>query len=98
MLSNADPAAMQRAMTAGGKSPGAAAAQQFEAVLLRQILAEAIPSISGIPGSKPAPGGDIYKHMLTDVIAQQMTQGGGLGLAAAITPKLEPRSSKEAGS
>lgn len=98
MFSTADPAAMQRAMTAGGKTAGEGAAQQFEAVLLRQILSEAIPSMTGIPGSTPAPGADIYKYMLTDLIAQQMTQGGGLGFAKAIAPKLEPQATKETGS
>jgi len=63
------------------------AAQQFEAILLRQFLAPAIQpmmggnSIDGSDGDSGGGGGGVYSFMLTDVMANAMSQGGGLGLA-----------------
>ncbi len=70
-----------------GKAPTAAdikkAASQFEAIILRQLLAPSInPLMSGgIGGSSQSEGGGVYGYMLTDVMADNMAKGGGLGIA-----------------
>jgi flagellar protein FlgJ len=72
------------------------AAQQFEAILLRQFLTPAIQpmmggnSVDGSDGSDGGEGGSggeaggVYSFLLTDVLANAMSQGGGLGLAGIL--------------
>ncbi len=75
------------------------AAQQFEAILVRQMLAPAIePMMNGSMGGKAGPGssgGGVYGYMLTDVLANSVSQGGGLGLASVISRQLSPASSDD---
>ncbi len=72
----------------------AKAAQQFEAIMVRQLLAPAIEplmeggSLTGEESSQS--GGGVYGYMLTDVLAGSISQGGGLGLASVITRQLSP--------
>ena len=60
-------------------------AQQFEAILLRQLLA---PALKTMPGS----GNGIYGYMLTDAFAQKLSAGRGLGLASVLERQFAPRS------
>ncbi|WP_043589374.1 rod-binding protein, partial [Geminisphaera colitermitum] len=74
------------------------AAAQFEAILIRQLLAPALNSLTSgnaLSSSSPsAPGATagsgIYGYMLTDVMAQSLSQNGGLGLARVIEQQLSP--------
>ena len=66
----------------------AAVAGQFEAILLRQFLQESIGSMMG-GGDKAS--GNVYGYMLTDTLAQKLTEGGGMGLAPVIARQLTPR-------
>jgi peptidoglycan hydrolase FlgJ len=90
--------------TAGGAPASAqpspqqiqAAARQFEAIILRQLLTPAIdPLMShGIGGTKPAGasgGGGVYGYLVTDVLANSLSQGGGLGLARMLEKQLTPK-------
>ncbi len=93
LLGVTDPAAVQRAFAAGPKRPAAqAAAEQFEAILVRQILGEALKPMFN--GETKAPGSDVYQYMVTDVVAQSVSQGGGLGIAKMLVPQLTPRGEK----
>jgi peptidoglycan hydrolase FlgJ len=59
------------------------AAQQFEAIIMRQLLAPSIePIMSGGMGGGAAgsSGGGVYAHMLTEVLADSLSKAGGLGL------------------
>ena len=72
------------------------AAQQFEAIMVRQLISPAIePMMSGssLGGEKSDgdSGGGVFGYMLTDVLSTAITQGGGLGLAEIITRQLSPR-------
>ncbi len=69
------------------------AAQQFEAILMRQLLAPAIePMMNGsLGGAGSGGGGGVYGFMLTDVLANSISQGGGLGLSTVIQSQLSPR-------
>jgi peptidoglycan hydrolase FlgJ len=65
------------------------AASQFEAIIMRQLLAPTIEPImsAGVGGAKDA-GGGIYGYMLTDVLATGLSQGGGLGWAKMLEKQL----------
>jgi Rod binding domain-containing protein len=74
-------------------------AQQFEAILLRQLLA---PALQNLPGA----GNGIYNYMLTDAFAQKLSAGSGLGLSrllerqftpAGETPSIPPSATSTAG-
>jgi flagellar protein FlgJ len=78
--SSRDPAAIKKA------------ASQFEAIILRQLLAPSIePMMSGGLGGSKDSGGSMYGYMLTDTLATNLAQGGGLGLARMLEKQLTPK-------
>ena len=93
LLGVADPAAIQRSLRSGpDASPAKGASQQFEAILVRQLLGEAMKPMLGSAESD-APGRDIYQYMVTDIVSQSVAQGGGLGIAKMLESQLAPKSS-----
>ena len=93
LLGVTDPASIQRSMRGTTQSGSAQkAAEQFEAILVRQLLGDAMKPMlgTGIDGAK-APGGDVYQYMVTDVVAQSVAQGGGLGIAKMLVTQLTPK-------
>ena len=71
-------------------------ASQFEAIILRQMLGPTIePIMSGGSGSSGSEGGGggagVYGYMVTDVLANAMSKGGGLGLASMLEKQLSPK-------
>ena len=66
-----------------------AAAGQFEAIILRQLLQDSVGKIAG-----EGPAGNVYGFMLTDVIANKLSEGGGLGLSGMLQQQLTPRAPK----
>ena len=67
------------------------AASQFEAIILRQLLAPALePMMSGGLGGMKDAGGGIYGYMLTDTMAGSLAQGGGFGLARMLEKQFSP--------
>jgi len=68
------------------------ASSQFEAIILRQLLAPTIePMMSGGIGGTQATGGGVYGYLLTDVLANSLSQGGGLGLSQMLSRQLTAR-------
>lgn len=65
-----------------------AAAGQFEAIIMRQLLTDSVGKIMG-----DGPAGNMYGFMLTDVIANKLSEGGGLGISGMLTQQLTPRAS-----
>jgi len=65
-----------------------AAAGQFEAIILRQLLTESVGKIMG-----QGPSANTYGFMLTDVLANKLTEGGGLGISGMLAQQLTPRAS-----
>jgi Rod binding domain-containing protein len=90
-------AAVDRARAAGlrgaalrSASPAAqrvAVASQFEAILVRQLLG---PTMTKVLGSEGA-SANVYGDLLTEVVANQLTAGPGLGLGRIIEQQLTPR-------
>ena len=80
------------ALKRGNLSPAeqtAAVSSQFEAILLRQFLQDSIGSMMG--GSAGDASGNVYGYMLTDSLAQKLSEGAGMGLAPLIARQLTPR-------
>jgi len=91
LLGVADPATIDRSLrTAPRQSAAEAAAAQFEAILVRQLLSEAFKPL-GSAGGEKLPGSDVYQYMITDVVSQSVAQGGGLGIAKMLVPQLTPQ-------
>ncbi len=68
-----------------------AAAGQFEAIILRQLLQDSVGKIAG-----EGTAGSTYGFMLTDVLANKLSAGGGLGLGRMLEQQLTPRAAKVA--
>lgn len=68
----------------------AAVSSQFEAILLRQFLQDSVGSMMGGKGADGG-GGGVYGYMLTDTLAQKLSDSGGMGLAPMIAKQLTPR-------
>ncbi len=91
LLGVTDPAAVQRSMQVGRTRPPAqAAAEQFEAILVRQLLGDALKPMFG-GAENQAPGSDVYQYLVNDVVAQSVAQGGGLGIAKMLVSQLTPK-------
>lgn len=68
------------------------AARQFEAVLLRQLLAPVMePLMQGGLSGGEGQGGGIYAYFLTDTLATTMASGSGLGLGEMWARQLAAR-------
>lgn len=61
--------------------------QQFEAVLLRQILNDATKNLFSTEESNATTSG-IYQDMVTNSLAESMTRSGGLGLSKVLAKQL----------
>ncbi|MBX7122545.1 MAG: rod-binding protein [Opitutaceae bacterium] len=88
-----DIAAKAKASGAASPSEIKRAASQFEAIILRQLLAPTIEPLmsGGLGGAGAGGGGGVYGYMLTDVLADSLSKGGGLGLSKMLTRQLTPR-------
>lgn len=80
-----DPALLRQAEPAVQR---AAVAQQFEAILVRQLLGKTLTSMLGGEGGGVA--SSVYGDLLADTISQQLTAGKGLGLGRFIEQQLTP--------
>lgn len=65
-----------------------AAAGQFEAIMIRQFLQDSVGGMMG--GEAGGPAGGVYGYLLTDVLANKLTEGGGLGLGRMLQQQLTP--------
>ncbi|HEY4246608.1 MAG TPA: rod-binding protein [Lacunisphaera sp.] len=86
------------ALKRGNLSPAdqrTAVASQFEAILLRQFLQDSVGSMMGGGGDKGGGGGSVYSYMLTDTLADKLSQGRGMGIAPMIAKQLTPRGAVE---
>jgi Rod binding domain-containing protein len=64
-----------------------AAAGQFEAIIVRELLQDSVGKLAG--GDKN--GGGMYGFMMTDVLANKLTAGNGLGLSKIFAQQLMPK-------
>ena len=78
-ISPATQAGVNAATASAKPDKTAEAAQNFEAILLRQFLSESMKSLL-----QDGPGGQVYGYLLTDTLASSMSKAGGLGLASIL--------------
>ena len=65
------------------------AAVGFETVLVKQFLTESLkPMTDGCFGDN-VPGGDVYKSMMVDTLADSIEKGGGMGLSNVLQLQLQ---------
>jgi flagellar protein FlgJ len=67
-------------------------AGQFEAILVRQMLSKSVGSMMGNGDAASS----VYGDMMTDVLAQNLTAGPGLGLGRMLEQELTPQPSHAA--
>jgi Rod binding domain-containing protein len=86
-----DPYAQMRQLEHLPKSEQTArVAAQFETILVKQFLTEAMkPLTESCFDESKIPGGDIYGSMIVDSMAKGMSDGGGLGLSNTISLQLQ---------
>lgn len=83
--SAAQPKAKNEAATAAELKK---AAEDFEAIFLKQFLGQALkPLLHNTLGSQ-ATGAGVYQHMITDVIAENLSQGGDFGFSTMLQVQL----------
>jgi len=64
------------------------AAQDFESVLLGEMLRSLEKSLSAVPGEATDAGADNYQYLGTEALASALAARGGLGIARLITRSL----------
>lgn len=91
----ADPTAPDTAPKTGAaaESPDAKkiadSARQFEAMMVRQVLSETFKPSPTTKG-QGMPGSDIYQGFMTDTVADNISQGGSLGISHLLQSQLTP--------
>lgn len=63
--------------------------RQFEAVLLRQILGDAQKKIFASTMNPESVAGGVYQDMITNQLADSISQSGAFGLAHALEKQLQ---------
>lgn len=77
------------ASAAGEAARATRAAQEFEALLIGNMLRSLQKSFSSLPGEEQKPAGfDDYHYMATQAIASALSAAGGLGLSRVILKQL----------
>jgi len=64
------------------------ASEQFEAILIRQYLNEALTPVLQDGSGGNESGAHLYQHMITDVLANQLSQGSSFGVASLLQMQL----------
>lgn len=74
----------------------AAVSQQFESVLVKQFLKEALkPMFQGV-FNEDAGAHRMYRHFFTDAISESIAQGGGFGVSNILQQQLNQKVSASA--
>ena len=64
--------------------------QQFESVLVKQFLNDALkPMFKGV-FNENSEGHRLYRHFFTDALSESIAQGGGFGISSILQQQLNP--------
>ena len=73
----------------------AAVSQQFESVLVKQFLKEALkPMFKGV-FNEEGEAHRMYRHFFTDAISESIASGGGFGVSSILQQQLNQTSSSK---
>ena len=76
---------------ASEKQKAAAVSGQFESLLVKQYLKQALkPMFKGIFNENGGASG-MYRHMFTDAMAESIAQGGGFGISSMLQMHLNKK-------
>ncbi len=75
----------------------AIASKHFEAILVRQFLTEAQKPLLAPKGQMSGATSEIYRDMMTDTLANQISKSGTLGLARQFQAQFTPHAKDAAG-
>ena len=76
------------------KQKAAAVSQQFESVLVKQFLKEALkPMFKGV-FNEDGNAHRMYRHFFTDVISESIASGGGFGISTLLQQQLSDPNAK----
>jgi flagellar protein FlgJ len=64
--------------------------------MVRQLLSQSVGKLLSIGSGSSETGSDVYGYMLTDSIADKISQGGGLGLARMLEKQFTPKGAPSA--
>ena len=69
--------------------------QQFESVLVKQFLNDALkPMFKGV-FNENSEGHRLYRHFFTDALSEGIAQGGGFGISSILQQQLSPVTANE---
>lgn len=69
--------------------------QQFESVLVKQFLNDALkPMFKGV-FNENSEGHRLYRHFFTDALSESIAQGGGFGISSILQQQLSPVTANE---
>ncbi|MBT4666870.1 MAG: hypothetical protein HOB63_10180 [Opitutae bacterium] len=82
---------MAHSRHASEKQKAAAVSGQFESLLVKQYLKQALkPMFKGIFNENGGASG-MYRHMFTDAMAESIAQGGGFGISSLLQMHLNKK-------
>jgi Rod binding domain-containing protein len=82
---------MAHSRHASEKQKAAAVSGQFESLLVKQYLKQALkPMFKGIFNENGGASG-MYRHMFTDAMAESIAQGGGFGISTMLQMHLNKK-------
>jgi len=76
---------------ATAEQKNAVVSQQFESVLVKQFLNDALkPMFKGV-FNEESEGHRLYKHFFTDAISESIAKGGGFGISSILQQQLNSK-------
>jgi len=79
---------MVHSKDASNEQKNAVVSEQFESVLVKQYLNEALkPMFKGV-FNEDSEGHRLYRHFFTDAISESIAQGGGFGISSILQQQL----------
>ncbi len=71
------------------------AAQQFEAIFIKQMLSQMKSSTRALTSGEVSSDRRIYEDWQDDMLAGEMSKGGGIGLAEVLYRQLKPQEERK---
>jgi Rod binding domain-containing protein len=84
-----------KSKNATASQKNAVVSQQFESVMIKQFLNDALkPMFKGV-FNEEGEGHRLYRHFFTDAISESIAQGGGFGISSILQQQLNAQTSSK---